>query len=38
LKTHEPSYIGRSARFFFMLEVCGPHGTTGRVVAVEPSR
>jgi hypothetical protein len=37
LETCEPSYIGRLARVFFMLEVRGPQGTAGRVVAPEPS-
>jgi hypothetical protein len=39
LGTHRPSYIGRPARFFFMLEARGPQRATGDAVAVpEPSR
>jgi hypothetical protein len=39
LGTRRPSYIGRPARFFFMLEARGPQGATGDAVAVpEPSR
>jgi hypothetical protein len=37
-KTRESSYIGSSARFFFMLETRGPQGTVGCVAALELSR
>jgi hypothetical protein len=36
-ETCGPSYIGRLARVLFMLVARGPHGTTGRVAAPEPS-
>jgi hypothetical protein len=39
LGTYEPSYTGRPARLFFMLEACDPQEITGHAVAAsEPSR
>jgi hypothetical protein len=32
-----PSYTGRTARLFFMLEVRGPQGTAGYMAALEPT-
>jgi hypothetical protein len=37
-ETREPSYIGRLARFFFMLEARGPQGTVECMAAPEPSQ
>jgi hypothetical protein len=37
LKTHEPSHIGRPAKPFFILEVCGPQRVVGHVAVSEPS-
>jgi hypothetical protein len=38
LETRKPSRIGRSAKPFFILEVCDPQRSVGHVVAPEPSR
>jgi hypothetical protein len=38
LETHESSRIGRPAKPFFILEVCGPQRAAGHVAAPEPSR
>jgi hypothetical protein len=38
LETCEPTCIGRSAKPFFTLEVCGPHRVVGHVAVPEPSR
>jgi hypothetical protein len=37
-KRGEASYIGSSARFFFMLETRGPQGTVGCMAALELSQ
>jgi hypothetical protein len=34
----EPCYTGKLARFFFMLEACGPRKVVGHVVAQSPPR
>jgi hypothetical protein len=37
LETHEPSRIGRPAKHFFIIDVCGPQRAMGQMVALEPS-
>jgi hypothetical protein len=38
LETNETSRIGRSAKHFFIFEICVPHRTTWHMAASEPSR
>jgi hypothetical protein len=38
LKSREPSHIGRSAKHFFILKVCGPQRAVEHVAASEPSQ
>jgi hypothetical protein len=37
LGTYVPSYTGRLARLFFMLETRGPQGATGHMAVPEPT-
>jgi hypothetical protein len=37
LETCMPSYTAMSARFFFMLETCGPQGVMGHMAVPEPT-
>jgi hypothetical protein len=37
LETCMPTYTGRFASLFFMLETCGPQGALGHVAVPEPA-